>query len=44
MFHIFSLVCFLIYGIIWGNPQAGTGGTQMGQMQYSALRNCIRTL
>ena len=29
----------------WGkNPQGGSGGTQMGQAQYSPLRNCIRPL
>ena len=39
MFHIFSLVVFLIYGVIWGNPQAGTGGTLEGGAQSQHFKS-----
>ena len=52
MLHIFSLVCFLIYGVkssfghpeAAGNPQGGSGGTLEGGGGHSPLRDCIRTL
>ena len=42
MFHIFFLVCFLICGVIWGNPQAATGGTQMGHHKSQPFKKLYK--
>ena len=42
MFHIFSLVCFLIYGVIWGNPQAATGATLEGRAQSQPFKSLYK--
>ena len=42
--HIFPFVCFLIYGIIWGTPQAAAGGTLEGHGQSQPIKILYKNL